>query len=331
MDPRPMAVGIDLGGSNLRAALVDDRARIITHVGQPTGADRGPDAVITDMVAMVHHVIDEWCRVTESTIRLDTVLGVGVGAPGPLSVQRGRIIRAANLPGWSDVPLRDTLSQRLGVRVELDNDGNVAALGEYWVRGSQHDLVMLTLGTGVGAGVVMDGKIVHGHYENAGELGHMIVVPDGLACNCGQRGCLEAYASASNVVRRVVEGIQSGEPSCLSEAVRRGEIIPASRVGECAADGDKLCERIWDEACKMLAIACVNIQHAFNPSIIVLGGGLGAAGSALLDRVSRHVQDQRWSLHDDFPSLERSRLGADAGVVGAAALILTSHDPNPTD
>ena len=304
---------------------------------------------------------------TLSLTRSDLV-GVGVGCPGPLRIRDGCIIRTANLPGWNDVPLRDRLHAQFDLPVTLDNDGNAAAYGEFWVgagRGSE-DLVMLTLGTGVGAGVVLGGRLLHGHFDNAAELGHMIVVPDGLPCRCGQRGCLEQYSSAGAVAQRVITAIQAGEPCELADRVQAGnepndaarvptdnphpdrnphrdrkgasdqdpareepdrhELAPgrvdAALVAECAQRGDSLCLRIWDEACLYLAVACINIQHAFNPACIVLGGGMSQAGAFLMDRVTDHFTRLQWSLHTDYPRIVPAQLGSDAGVIGAAGLVL---------
>ena len=232
-----------------------------------------------------------------------------------------------------NVPLRDRLAELLHTPIVLDNDGNAAAFGESWVgagrstgrepgdtgRGST-DLVMLTLGTGVGAGVVLAGRVLHGHFENAGELGHMIVAVNDLECSCGQRGCLEQYASAGAVARRVVEAIEKGEPSALSDTVNGGGAIDAECVAQSAKAGDPLCLRIWDEACLYLAVACINIQHAYNPGLVVLGGGMSNAGGMLLDRVKDHVTKKRWRLHDDVPTVTLAKLGYDAGVIGAAGL-----------
>ena len=311
------AIGIDLGGTNLKAAVVDSDGRILGKQTVPIDAARGAQTCVAEMASLIDGLLGDL------SLRRSDVVGVGVGAPGPFSYRDGRIIRAANLPGWENVPLRDWLHERLQLPVIMDNDGNTAAFGEFWVgagRGAD-DLVMLTLGTGVGAGVVIDGRILHGHFDNAAELGHMIVALDGLACRCGQRGCLEQYASAGTVARRVVEAIKSGEPSTLADTVRAGKPINAKHVADCAKAGDALCLRIWDEACRYLAIACINIQHAYNPARVVLGGGMSEAGSFLLDRVTAHVSNQRWSLHDDLPEVSLARLGYDAGVIGAAGLL----------
>jgi len=319
--PAHLAAGIDLGGTNLKVTLVDRAGRIAVKQSQPSDTGRGPDAVVEDMVLLVDRLT------AEASVRRCDLIGVGVGSPGPLSVNTGRIHHCANLPGWRDVPLRDMLAERLKLPVVLDNDGNAAAFGEFCFgtgRGCR-DMVVLTLGTGVGAGIVLDGRLVHGHFENAAELGHMIVQTGGLACPCGQRGCLEQYSSAAAVGRRAAAAVRAGEASMLSSAVQRGEAIDSVSVENAAKAGDVLCRRIWDEACLYLAIATINIQHALNPARVVLGGGMSSAGSFLLGRVQQYVAAHRWKLHDDVPELRLSSLGADAGVIGAAALVL--HAP----
>lgn len=313
-----VAVGIDLGGTNLNVALVDHNGHILHHLTALTRPERGVDAVVFDMVSMVRTMED---RARESNSHVG---GVGVGSPGPLSLKEGRLIKAANLPGWIDVPLRDLLQRALGLTVFMENDGNAAALGEHWVgagRGHDH-LVMLTLGTGVGAGVILNGQPLHGHFDNAAELGHLIVERRGLICACGQRGCLECYSSAGAIVRRVKDAVLQGEPCALADIVQTGEPIDASLVIEAAQGGDSLCGRVWDDACRCLAIACINIQHSFNPSIILLGGGLSRAGALLIDAVGSQVELHKWSLHDDTPALVLAELGTSAGAVGAASLAI---------
>jgi glucokinase len=311
-----VAVGIDIGGTNLKGATVDGEGSILSHEVRPALAERGADALVSDIVELFDALV------ARASLTRSDVVGVGVGSPGPLSVREGRIIDAANLPGWSDIPLRDLLRERLGVKVVLDNDGNAAAYGEYWVgAGEEADsLVMLTLGTGVGAGVVVNGRLLHGHFENAGELGHMIIAPGGLPCSCGQRGCLEQYSSARSVAARVVAAVRSGEECALASEISSGEEIDATMVEQCARDGDALCTRIWDDTCFYLAVACVNIQHAYNPACIVLGGGMSRAGDFLLDKVAAHFTRQRWSLHEDIPTITLGKLGYDAGIIGAAGL-----------
>ncbi len=329
---QPVAIGIDLGGTNLRIALVDRDGLIVARDDQRTLADRGPDAVIEGIVASVDALIGG------AHVDRGSIAGVGLCTPGPLDFREGRIIHAANLPGWTDVPIRNALTEKLHLPVALENDGNTAALGEYRAgAGRGNDpLVMLTLGTGVGAGVILNGRILHGHFDNAAELGHLIVVVDGLPCPCGQRGCLERYASADAVVRRVLDADQNRDRhgAVNLSRDREGAVYPsrererpdlplfAEDVARGAVAGDPLCRRVWDEACLYLAVACVNIQHAFNPQRIILGGGLANAGDFLLDAVRVRFGERTWTLHDDAPEIVLAQLGPDAGVIGAAALVL---------
>ena len=317
-----LAIGIDLGGTNLKGAAVDRHGRILAKRAGPADPSRGPGPVVADMGDLVDALLSDTSR------HRTELAGVGLGTPGPLSQREGRIVKAANLPGWVNVPLVAMLAEKTGRPVTLENDGNAAAFGEFWAGAGRgfDDLVMLTLGTGVGAGVVLDRRLLHGHHENAAELGHTIVVIDGLECSCGQRGCLEQYASAGGVARRVTTAISEGERSILAESLDSGESIDARRVVEAARAGDLLCQRIWDEACLYLAVACVNIQHAFNPACVILGGGMSQAGDFLLGPVKEHLARQSWSLHDDLPEVLLAGLGYDAGVVGAAGLAWEKDD-----
>ncbi len=313
-----LAIGVDLGGTNLKVAVVDTGGHVLTKELSEGGASRGPQAIITEIADTLDRLL------SETGHQRSQLKGLGIGAPGPLSHRSGRIIRCANLSDWVDVPLRDLLQERLGVPVALDNDGNAAALGEFWAgagRGCQN-LVLLTLGTGVGAGVILDGKLLRGHFENAGELGHMIVQAEGEPCPCGQRGCLERYASASAVARFADAAGFSPRGEAAKEG---GQEIDAEQVADAARQDDPVCVRVWEDACRYLAIACVNIQHAFNVERVVLGGGMSAAGDFLLDGVRKHLERETWSLHIDAPEVVLATLGNDAGVIGAAALILQSQ------
>lgn len=316
----PLAIGIDLGGTNIKAAVVGRDGNILERIEQPTGAVRGPEPVIEDLADIVRRLRKKSPIPSKGEGRgvasdLNDLVGIGLATPGPLDLHAGRIIHAANLPGWRDVRIRDALREKTGLPVILENDGNAAAYGEYRLGAGlgRDDIVLLTLGTGVGSGVILNGQILHGHFDNAAELGHMIVAADGLPCPCGQRGCLEQYASAGAIVRRVL----SADPSRDREGA---DELRAEDVIEGAASGDQLCERVWDETCQFLAIACVNIQHAYNPLKILLGGGLSNAGAQLLDRVKAHFRKRTWSLHSDAPEIVLAQLGADAGVIGAATL-----------
>jgi glucokinase len=316
---RRTAIGIDLGGTNLKGGLVDDAGQLVKREIRPTHLSAGPDALIQQIVSFVDMLV------SRGRIERTDLAGVGVGTPGPLSPREGRIHRAGNLPGWEDIPLASLLLEKLDLPVAIDNDANLAALGEAWVGAGRDitNIALLTLGTGIGGGFVQAGKVFHGHFENAAELGHMIVVPQGLLCSCGQRGCLERYASAAAVAHRAVDAVRNGASSSLTEVIEAGEAIDSKRVVEHAKAGDELALQFWDEACRYLAIACINLQHTFNPARVILGGGMSGAGAFLLDRVRDHFARLKWRLHDDYPEIVLAELGNDGGTIGAARLILS--------
>ncbi len=309
-------IGIDLGGTNIKGGVCDADFRLVVQDEIETQADRGPEHVIARMAALVTTLIQK-AGLTHGDIR-----GVGVGAPGPMSHAAGMIYHAPNLPGFVNVPLRDRMAELTRLPVTLENDANAAAFGEFAAGAGRdvRDMVMLTLGTGIGGGVVLGGQLWRGAFDNAGELGHSIVVPAGRPCPCGQKGCLERYSSAQAVAERAREAVQAGAPSSLRAKALAGADFDARDVLAAQAAGDALAERIWDEACYYLALAAVNIQHAFNPELIVFAGGLIRAGQALLGRVRTHFEALSWTIAPDRPRLALATLGTDAGTIGAAAL-----------
>jgi len=239
-----------------------------------------------------------------------------------MSHEEGIVYASPNLPGWENIPLRARFSAATGLPVTLDNDANVAAYGEFIAGAGKgtRDMVMLTLGTGIGGGIILNGRLHRGAFDNAAEIGHTIAVANGRPCPCGQRGCLERYGSANAVAERFVEALEAGEDSPLKASVEAGETLTAVDVERAAQAGDALAVRIWDETCLYLALACIDIQHTLNPECVVLGGGLIGAGDQLLKPVRGHFQQQSWQLAKDHPRIELATLGNDAGIIGAAAL-----------
>lgn len=312
--PERYFVGIDLGGTNIKAGVVDEQAGVRARLSIPTEGDGGPDHVI----GRIGQAIEEAIR--QAGVARSTVSGVGIGAPGSMSHKDGVIIVPPNLPGWRNVPLRDRVRQMSGLPTVLENDANAAAWGEFWAGAGRdvNDMVMFTLGTGVGGGVIVQGRILRGHFDNAAELGHMIVQPGGRPCGCGQRGCLEAYSSAAATARRMIEAMEAGQESSLRARWQGGERIESRHVEQAARAGDALGERIWDEACLYLAIACVNVQHFSNPQRVVLAGGMTGAGDFLLARVRKHFAEQTWQAAEDGPEITFAALGNEAGFIGAA-------------
>jgi glucokinase len=309
-------VGIDLGGTNIKGGVCAPDGALKLRRSIDTQAAGGVEHVLGRMAQLVDELMRE-ARLTKADI-----LGVGVGAPGPMSHAAGVIHSTPNMPGWVNIPLRERFSSMTGLRVVLENDANAAAFGEY-VAGAGREtrsLVMLTLGTGIGGGIVLDGKLWRGQFDNAGEVGHMVMVPRGRACPCGQRGCLERYASANAVAERLCEAVRAGEDSVLKPKVQANEAFDARHVLAAADAGDALAVRIWDETCEYLALAIVNLRHLLNPELVVLAGGLINAGARLLEPIRAHFERLSWKIAPDAPRIALATLGESAGTIGAAAL-----------
>lgn len=307
-------VGVDLGGTNIKAGLLDSEAKVLCNFSIPTEVEKGTERVINNIVSAAERAI------REAGIQRSEVVGIGIGSPGPLSHRRGLIINPGNLPCMKNTPIREIVTQRTGIRTTLENDANAAAWGEYWAGAGKGvtDLVMFTLGTGVGGGVIVDGRMLRGYFENGAELGHILVNPGGRQCSCGQHGCVEAYSSAYFLARHAEELIRGGRPSVLKTRVDAGELLVAEHIIEAARAGDELAVYVWDRACYFLAIATITMQHATNPERVVMAGGLIAAGDYLLDLVQRYFREMTWKLLDDFPDIRFATLGNDAGFIGAA-------------
>jgi len=307
-------VGVDLGGTNIKAGLLDGQGGVRIKISIATEGEGGPDHVIGRIGQAIKEVIEK------GGVARPGIGGVGIGAPGSMNAREGIIILPPNLPGWYNVPLRDRVRELSGLPTLLENDANAAAVGEFWAGAGKgtSDVVIFTLGTGVGGGVISEGRIIRGYFDNAGELGHMIVQPNGRKCGCGQVGCLESYSSAAATAKLVSEALEAGGKASLRQRLDAGEPIESVHVEQAAKAGDALAERIWDEACFYLALACVNMQHFCNPQRVVLSGGMIGAGDFLLDRVRKHLDQQTWKAAEDKPEVVLATLGNDAGFIGAA-------------
>ncbi len=306
-------LAVDVGGTWLRAALYPQgettparRARVRTpREGQPEAA----------LVALLREI---WPADGE-------VLGVGVACPGPLDPASGVIFAAPNIPAWRDFPLAEYLQNALGAPVRVDNDANLAALGEWRYgagRGHRH-LLYLTISTGIGAGVIVDGRLLHGARGLAAELGHVTVVPDGPLCGCGQRGHLEAVASGTAIARQAEEALARGEASALHNASRP---LTAAHVAAAAHNGDPLAQRLFAQAGEHLGRALAGFLHIFNPSIVILGGGVVQAGEVLLRPLEAALRAHVMTpAYLDGLTLTTAALGDDAGLMGALAMVRTSR------
>ena len=310
-------LGIDLGGTNLKVGCFDCELNQIAKTSNPTHADMGPDAVIDTIEETAKNLL------TENNLTLDDIISVGIGSPGPADISKGIVISAPNLPEFQNVPLRQLVSERLGKEVVFENDANAACWGEYVVGAGKgvKDMIFFTLGTGIGGGIISNGELVHGFGDNAAELGHMIIYPHGgRFCGCGQRGCVEAYASASSTARRATEAIQAGAPSSLKKVYKEKKRISCKDVFDHAAEGDKFAKEITKGTAEALGILCVNIIHITGPQRVVFAGGMIAAGEPLLKSIKKYFDYHIWPLKQEKLEICFATLGEEAGIIGTAAL-----------
>ncbi|MBS3733299.1 MAG: ROK family protein [Phycisphaerae bacterium] len=310
-------IGIDLGGTYIKFVALDAMYALGEVIALPTPAGDGAEAVADCIAEGARRVMNA------RGIAAEAVLGVGIGAPGPLRISEGVVVAMPNIPGMKDAPLAQMVSERLGRPAVLENDANAAALGEFLCGAGEKArlMVLLTLGTGVGSGVILDGQVFHGGGEQAPELGHMIIVPDGEPCNCGQRGCLERYCSATFMAARARRQIE--QDGCDGELARRLKdtgTIGSKDVEDAAAAGDALAAQQWDEMTRYLALGCVNICRIYDPDEIVLAGGMVKAGEVLLRPVREHFAKLTWTLAPVRTEITLAQLGNDAGAIGAAGV-----------
>jgi len=306
-----VAIGIDLGGTNIKAGAVSPQGDVVVRRRLPTRADGGPD-MVADRIAEAARACMEALEGTAAA-----VLGVGVGSPGTIRFQQGVVTFAPNLPGFHDVPLRDMVAERMGLPCVLENDANAAAVAEQWVGAGQgaDSLVMLTLGTGIGGGIVLEGRVWHGTSGAAGEIGHMSINPDGPACGCGNRGCIEAYASATAIVRRMDEAIEAGAATSL--AGRTGNFTSRD-VYEAAVAGDAAARENVETTGRYLGVAVSNLIHILNPMVVVLSGGVSAARDMLVAPLRDEVDRRTMAGSREGVQIRIAELGEEAGFIGAA-------------
>jgi len=307
------AIGVDLGGTFIKAALIDETGAILYKEEAPTLADKGPDDILLRIEQMIRVIADK------NGLRVADLTGLGIAIPGFIDDSTGYADEVVNI-GWRNVSVREPLKERLGISVAMDNDANAAALGEAWAgagRGRRFALCV-TLGTGVGGGVVIDGKVLRGANTMAGEIGHMVMERGGAPCNCGPFGCLETISSATGVVRlprAAVVAAQTGGRSSLLEHV---EELTAADVFAAAEAGDPLANKVVDEAIETLAWGLGTAANVVNPEVIVVGGGMSKAGDRLFTPLRAAFPRYALRRVAIAATIVPATLGNDAGVVGAA-------------
>jgi glucokinase len=312
-------VGVDLGGTSINVGVVPfDGGTILGMRSMPTESDRGAKFVVDRMIEMIRASMRDAQR--EADIPEKGLIGIGLGSPGPLDRKTGTVLDTPNL-GWRNFPLRDLISNALGLEAELDNDANCATLGEWWMGAGRgvSMLVGVTLGTGIGGGIILDGRVFHGVADVAGEIGHMTIDSTGRKCNCGNYGCLEAYASGPAIAARAIEGLQTGEPSILSSMVDDDlSRLTAATVFEAIISGDEYAKQVMRDTARFLGTGVANLINILNPEMVVISGGVTRAGEHLFEPLQAEVRRRAFQHAAETCRIVSSQLGGMAGVIGAA-------------
>lgn len=309
-------IGIDLGGTNIAAGLVDENLQILDRRSVKTNVPRSIESIIQDMVQMVHSLT------AENGLKERDIAAVGVGVPCTANPENGHMEDANNL-GFDDTPFLTLLAERLDIPVYFDNDANVAAWGEYRTGGYGEDsFIMMTIGTGIGGGIILNGRLWSGINGAAAEFGHMTIACDDTPCNCGRKGCFEAAASANALIWRAKKRM-SEKPDCLLWQLCGGDMekVEAKTVFDGAAAGDQVCAELLDAYTTLLAEGIANIINIFQPAVLCIGGGVSRAGDALLLPIREKTAKRIYSKNSKRNTqIELAKLDNDAGVLGAALL-----------
>ncbi|MBS0208520.1 MAG: ROK family protein [Planctomycetes bacterium] len=320
----PFYVGADLGGTGIKVGLVDDLGRSLAWTKVPTEVPKGPEQGAAKIGRAVLDVI------AQAGLQPSDVAGVGLGSPGPMDIEQGMLLESPNLVGWENFRLVDAVVANCHLPVSFANDANAAAYGEFWI-GCGRDfrsIVMLTLGTGVGGGIILDDHVLDGANSNGGECGHIIIDyrDDARLCGCHQTGHLEAYGSATAVIKRTQEALVAGRASSIAERLARGEQLTPILVGEEAQRGDALALEIVLDTAKYVGVGCVTLIHAIDPVAVVIGGAMTFGGDAsplgrrFIERIREEVRHRAFPVPAERVQIVYATLGGDAGYIGAAGI-----------
>lgn len=295
------SIGVDLGGTNLRVAAIDSAGNVLERISVPADYATGPDRVVAAIAQAVSKV--------RSRVSISGLRGVGIGVPGFIDMNTGVVVGAANLPGFQGFPVRDEIQNMLGTRIVLENDANAAALGEMWMGAGKDvkDLILITLGTGIGGGIIIGGKVLHGFLGMAGEIGHMTVFSDGNPCGCGNCGCLEKHASATAI-------------AAMGRMMHFGNDVTAEKVHELALQGNERAILVFESMGRALGIALANLINLFNFPLYLLSGGPLPAWDMFAPAMFHEVERRSFTFGRNGTRIEKAILGADAGLFGAAYL-----------
>lgn len=311
---KKLAIGVDIGGTNIKAGIIDSQGNVILKKNRPTEAQKGGQVVLKNIIKIVSELINK----NNSDKK---IISIGIGSPGLVDHEMGGVKGGAkNLPGWEGIPFKVEISKKFSVPTFIDNDANMVTLGEFHFGAGcgAKNIVCLTLGTGIGGGIIKDGQLFRGTGNYAGEIGHMSISMEGPKCNCGSYGCLEAYASARAIVARTIATIKKGQETLITELVENDlSKITAQMITEAAKKGDSLCSEIVKETGKYLGVGIANLINLLNPELVILAGGVAQAGDILLNPIIHTAQ--QYSLNYAFNEVKivTGKLRDEAGIIGA--------------
>lgn len=308
-------IGIDLGGTKIAGAVSDREGNLLYGTTVKTMADEGPEAVIKRIKDLISSLMKK------GNLHSKDVSGIGIGSPGVLDTKNGVIINAANLPGFDNTCITGIIEDEFNIKTYLENDANAAALGEYWFGAGKgaENLLYVTVSTGIGGGIVINGQVYSGSTTNAGEIGHITIEPNGQRCNCGNIGCLETLSSGTAIARIAKERILKGEDSSLKSY----DSFTSREVFEAAASGDRLASEVIKQCLEYLGIGIANFVTLFDPDRVVIGGGVSKSGEIVFDRVRSVVKTRCLKKVSSHVEIIPAGLGADAGVIGAIGVVLS--------
>ncbi len=315
--PTPLFVGLDVGGTAMKAGVVDDTGKSLGSVSLPTEAHRGQEFGLERMCESIRQAV------AAANLKMSDIAAIGVATPGTMDIPAGIILDPPNLKPWRNVPVRDYVHKKFKLPTAFQNDANAAAFGEFWAGAGKdvHSMVLFTLGTGVGGGIIIGDIVLEGEHSHGAELGHMkIEMTKPRQCGCGRWGCLEAYASATSVVKRALEALgKRGAKSPLKALTNKEGGLSARDIFDASAAGDALADEIVEDTAYYLAIGAMNMMHTIDPNMVVYAGGMIAAGAGFLQRIRKHVLQLAFPVPAAQTQIVYAQLGSDAGFIGAAA------------
>jgi glucokinase len=314
---KPLYVGLDVGGTTMKAGVVDDEGKSLGAVSLPTEAYRGQEFGLERMCESIRQAV------AQANLKMADIVAIGVATPGTMDIPAGIILDPPNLKPWRNVPVRDHIAKVFKKPTAFQNDANAAAFGEFWAGAGReaHSMVLFTLGTGVGGGIIIGDLVLEGEHSHGAELGHMkIQMTNALQCGCGRYGCLEAYASATAIVKRTQTALaEKGAKSVLKVQAKKEGGITARDVFDAALAGDALADKVVEDTAFYLAVGAMNMMHTIDPDMVVYTGGIIATGEWFLDRIRKHVKELAFPVPAEKTEIRYAALGSDAGYIGAAA------------